>query len=552
MSCQGKSNTVGLAVDYAPGVVAVAHHGCADAAFDETMKRYAFETTEAVIAELADKSLPMPVRAVMLRNLAMNGVPTERIADSLLDGEAYQYERYQGAQKILAWANLSPKTDPRDVKRIRLRHKGIEELVAGIGEFGNLEVLVLQGNELKTVPPEVGELRKLKRLDLGSNRIETLPPELWQLERLTELILADNKLDSLPPDVVKLQKLERLILSDNELEALPPEIGELVNLKTLWAWDNQLRSIPPEIGQLGQLDSLYLSRNQLVELPAELGDLWNLTTLSLSQNGIVAVPAELEQLEKLKLLSLEHNPITRLPMPDVLAKLRESGVKVGLEMPPKAVLPESSPPPTPRQEAALKYALERLAHRRKMQDENKAEVAPDVWVERPTRNSFPIWDSLYRNIRGDGRNGEATIRPLYRHHAGYQELARRWAKGDHWTTPDELIELGIPQDEGLTQDQADRQEDIAEDRRALFVDKELNALVAELPRLAPDVARARLEDYVEAGQVWERPDGECFVVHELEFWEGEWAVRFEGNNGAASLARLIEVAKIVGVSAPPI
>jgi hypothetical protein len=267
MSCQGKSNTVGLAVDYAPGVVAVAHHGCADAAFDETMKRYAFETTEAVIAELADKSLPMPVRAVMLRNLAMNGVPTERIADSLLDGEAYQYERYQGVRDILALAKLPPKTDPRDVIELSLSDQRLNQIPAGIGEFVNLLVLSLNDNKLASLPPEFWQLTNLSTLSLSSNQLTALPPEIRQLTKLEHLSLSSNQLTTLPPEVGQLTKLEYLGLGDNRLASLPPEIVELTNLTRLGLGGNGLTSVPPQITGLPNLAVLYLGINRLVSLP---------------------------------------------------------------------------------------------------------------------------------------------------------------------------------------------------------------------------------------------------------------------------------------------
>jgi hypothetical protein len=109
MSCQGKSKITGLSVNFANGVVVAAHHGCADAAFDEAMQRFTFADTEAVIADLADKSLPMPVRAVMLRNLAMNKVSAGKLKGLLSKEEVQQYRRYQGVQKILAWGGLVAK-----------------------------------------------------------------------------------------------------------------------------------------------------------------------------------------------------------------------------------------------------------------------------------------------------------------------------------------------------------------------------------------------------------------------------------------------------------
>jgi len=159
-------------------------------------------------------------------------------------------------------------------------------------------VLVLSGNELSTLPPEICQLKSLKTLHLSHNRLSTLPSEISELTNLEVLRLFNNELSALPPEICQLTNLKRLYLSGNQLSTLPSAIGELTNLKALYLRDNVLNTLPSEIGKLTNLEWLALRDNQLSELPTSIGQLKKLEQLDLRGNPLPIPPEILEQFKE--------------------------------------------------------------------------------------------------------------------------------------------------------------------------------------------------------------------------------------------------------------
>ena len=116
------------------------------------------------------------------------------------------------------------------------------------------------------------------------------------------MILNENQLTSIPPELGQLVNLQELDLEDNQLTSIPSELGQLSNLKYLYLTNNQLVSIPKELGQLSNLVVLYLTNNQLVSIPSELGHLSKLDELELTNNQLTSIPSELWQLTNLKIV----------------------------------------------------------------------------------------------------------------------------------------------------------------------------------------------------------------------------------------------------------
>ena len=123
-------------------------------------------------------------------------------------------------------------------------------------------------------------------LVLNGNQLTALPPELWNLTQLTVLGLRGNQLTALPPEIRNLPNLNQLGLGGNQLTELPPELWNLTQLTVLNLGGNQLTALPPEIGNLTNLNELNLNANQLTELPPEMGNLTNLRSLDMRQNQL--------------------------------------------------------------------------------------------------------------------------------------------------------------------------------------------------------------------------------------------------------------------------
>jgi Leucine-rich repeat (LRR) protein len=124
------------------------------------------------------------------------------------------------------------------------------------------DILELDGQNLRGLPPQIGMLTELRVLSLSNNELTCLPPEIGHLSKLTELILNNNRLKTLPVEVCRLTSLHTLLLSGNDLCSLPANIGDLARLRTLKLDKNQLCVLPAEIGKLTKLQTLSVQNNR--------------------------------------------------------------------------------------------------------------------------------------------------------------------------------------------------------------------------------------------------------------------------------------------------
>lgn len=86
-------------------------------------------------------------------------------------------------------------------------------------------MLILQYNELKTLPDCLSNLTQLTTLDLTGNQLTSLPESFGKLSQLTHFWLDDNKLTSLPVSI-----LESLIM--NRCHKLYPALLQVTQEKT--------------------------------------------------------------------------------------------------------------------------------------------------------------------------------------------------------------------------------------------------------------------------------------------------------------------------------
>jgi len=172
--------------------------------------------------------------------------------------------------------------------KLNLSHKNLVSAVgiALIPEIKTVTQLILDSNQLQSLPNTIGKLQNLTRLYLQNNRLQSLPATIGNLQNLTYLSLEDNQLQSLPDTIGNLQNLTDLYLDNNQLQSLPATIGNLQNLITLSLAHNLLQSLPNTIGNLQSLMELFLEDNQLQSLPDTIGNLQNLSWLTLENNPL--------------------------------------------------------------------------------------------------------------------------------------------------------------------------------------------------------------------------------------------------------------------------
>jgi adenylate cyclase len=227
-----------------------------------------------------------------------------------------------------------------------------------------LEVLVVDGNQLRTLPDAIGSCTRLERLSCRANHIDGVPASIGKLQRLRELDVSNNDVHSLAaeiwlcgelvslnassnlltefPDPPQLavedaggedaerkasvasrssaqrvaaaaaSSLQRLYLADNRLpdETFHP-ISLMTELRILNLSFNELYEIPSRVlAKSALLEELYLSGNMLTTLPEDdMARLSNLRALHLNGNKLQTLPAELGQLKRLQYLDVGNNQL---------------------------------------------------------------------------------------------------------------------------------------------------------------------------------------------------------------------------------------------------
>lgn len=116
-----------------------------------------------------------------------------------------------------------------------------------------LEELVINNNELSTIPISIGLLRNLKVLIADENKIESLPASIGSCSGLRILSLSQNQLQSLPDEIGRISQLTVLNLSGNRLNHLPFSFLKLTNLKALWLSKNQQKPLPNLSSEVDQV-----------------------------------------------------------------------------------------------------------------------------------------------------------------------------------------------------------------------------------------------------------------------------------------------------------
>lgn len=115
--------------------------------------------------------------------------------------------------------------------------------------YGDIETILLNHNQLRTVPVSICRFNNLRILDLSSNQLTALPDFLVECP-LTSLIAKNNQLtnDSLPKSLLsKSGMMRELNLSGNHFTHFPEQILELRGLKYLYLGGNKIAGISKDI-----------------------------------------------------------------------------------------------------------------------------------------------------------------------------------------------------------------------------------------------------------------------------------------------------------------
>lgn len=217
-------------------------------------------------------------------------------------------------------------TDPENLSELDASRNEITELPSQLGLFKGLTRLVLSGNSITTIPPEIYQhLAQLETMILSENQIQIIPDDMPSyLPRLASFCVDANLISYLPDTIRDWKHLREFRLGSfyggNQIRALPESISEMTSLVDLDVSFNQLETLLPDtFRHLPNVNCINLSHNQLTDLPDTFlfGACHKLTTIDLSDNLITNFPqmvaTDLLRLKKLELLNLSHNQLSILP-----------------------------------------------------------------------------------------------------------------------------------------------------------------------------------------------------------------------------------------------
>jgi len=109
--------------------------------------------------------------------------------------------------------------------------------------ISSIEDLILKGNQISYVHPDVLKIPALKQLYLNCNRLTQLDDNITQ--GLDSFKLSGNRLLSLPPTLFECYNLSRLELMGSELSSISVDINRLTRVKEIHLQNNKLTTMPP-------------------------------------------------------------------------------------------------------------------------------------------------------------------------------------------------------------------------------------------------------------------------------------------------------------------
>ncbi len=222
--------------------------------------------------------------------------------------------RVQGKVAMSEWPS-DGSLDSLAVRRV-LDASGLQDVpVDGAAPVveGRRRQLVLDSQNLTSLPEAIGTLDFLELLSLSNNRIERLPGSIAGLAKLEELRLVGNPLDGVPEVVRSLDSLWSLKLDSTGIDTLPEWIGDLSRLRILRVGQNRLRALPSSLTRLSRLRVLTVHSNPLVALPQGFHRLDSLQEFWGAHHAMVALPDSFAHLPSLRVLQLDYGALERLP-----------------------------------------------------------------------------------------------------------------------------------------------------------------------------------------------------------------------------------------------
>ncbi|CAD5119948.1 DgyrCDS8529 [Dimorphilus gyrociliatus] len=218
-----------------------------------------------------------------------------------------------------------------------LEDEGIPEKLRELDDLIDFDV---SHNRLTQLPKVLLKLKKISRLKVGHNQLKTING-IEKLRRLVQLVLEHNQIDSIPKDIYGLKRLEYLHLATNSIRNIDSDVKNLKHTKIIDISNNKLAHIPSELFLLPQLELLNLSHNKISKMPqlTVRGKPKRLIeNVDLSANELKQFPEFLLQI--VRVIDLSANQIRVVPQTALKRLDLQSGQQLNIKN-----NPMSNPPP---------------------------------------------------------------------------------------------------------------------------------------------------------------------------------------------------------------
>ena len=141
-----------------------------------------------------------------------------------------------------------------------LSGNALTSLPEDFAQLHRLQVLFCAGNRFTELPVVLGQCKNLSMLGFRTNRITHIQGAALPL-KLRWLILTGNQVGELPPEIGSRPELQKVALAGNLLSTLPPEMAKCTKLELLRIGANRFEALPEWLLSMPRLSWLGYSGN---------------------------------------------------------------------------------------------------------------------------------------------------------------------------------------------------------------------------------------------------------------------------------------------------
>jgi Leucine-rich repeat (LRR) protein len=265
--------------------------------------------------------LTRDVRAIDTATLKTRGFPADLGALPNLTEIVFRGETGNTLSRL--------KSVPPGLRRVGFIHCKITALPDAAFAHDAIEMLMVEGCNISTLPARIAVLPNLRGVSLYLCGMKQIPEQLFDNPNVARAQFSAMPISDLPDRFGGWPNLVSLELQQNtDLLALPPSVCGLPHLQELLIHGCPQISIPAEIAKCAGLQRLRLSDLGLQSLPAFVCKMTSLQELDLTRNEIETIPSDMANLAALTSLNLSHNPIEEIKAIPPVATLNARHTKL--------------------------------------------------------------------------------------------------------------------------------------------------------------------------------------------------------------------------------